>query len=219
MSKTVVGPVPVEMGPMEKKLVAYLNNEIKKLGAMTDKISLLTNPETLLELPTQIKYLRDKNLTFVESHTELCLAFEQLNLEFLPRLMQEANLAIANNQGKIAKLHKTLKTQPNKDINPVCKRLDHLQDNLLSSIRQDLITEVRVYNQQETRNLASMMDKKFDLLFVKLDNIKSKPQVDLPVLNQDLDTIKRDISYLRENTSHHLASSDHQTFFLPDGAI
>ncbi|KAH9448785.1 hypothetical protein Pst134EA_028082 [Puccinia striiformis f. sp. tritici] len=29
MSKTVVGPVPVEMGPMEKKFVYYLNSEIK----------------------------------------------------------------------------------------------------------------------------------------------------------------------------------------------
>ncbi|POW10744.1 hypothetical protein PSHT_08656 [Puccinia striiformis] len=108
MSKTVVGPVPVEMGPMEKKFVHYLNSEIKRLIALTDKLSVATNPETLLELSTQIKYLRDITFKIEQSQSKLCEIFEKSNLEFFPRLMQENNVALANTQREISKLSASL---------------------------------------------------------------------------------------------------------------
>ncbi|KAI9602946.1 hypothetical protein H4Q26_002254 [Puccinia striiformis f. sp. tritici PST-130] len=142
MSKTVVGPVPVEMGPMEKKFVHYLNSEIKRLIALTDKLSVATNPETLLELSTQIKYLRDITFKIEQSQSKLCEIFEKSNLEFFPRLMQENNVALANTQREISKLSASLNLHVEKNNVPSTEHLNSLQDNITSSIRQDLITEM-----------------------------------------------------------------------------
>ncbi|KAH9442346.1 hypothetical protein Pst134EB_028602 [Puccinia striiformis f. sp. tritici] len=51
-----------------------------------------------------------------------------------------------------------------------------------------------------------MIEDKFNKLFERLDTIENKLQADLPVLNHDIDIIKRDITYLRENTPHQIAS-------------
>ncbi|KAI7951607.1 hypothetical protein MJO28_007291 [Puccinia striiformis f. sp. tritici] len=206
MSKTVVGPVPVEMGPMEKKFVYYLNSEIKRLIALADKISVSTNPETLLELSTQIKYLRDITFKIEKSQSKLCEVFEKSNLEFFPRLMQENNVALANTQREISKLSASLNLHVEKNNAPSTEHLDSLQDNITSSIRQNLITEVRVHNQKDNRNLTTMIEDKFNKLFERLDTIENKLQTDLPVLNHDIGIIKRDITYLRENTPHQIAS-------------
>ncbi|KAH9447218.1 hypothetical protein Pst134EA_029253 [Puccinia striiformis f. sp. tritici] len=206
ISKTIVGPTPVEMGPMEKKFVHYLNSEIKRLIALAEKLSVATNPETLLELYTQIKYLRDITFKTEKSQTKLCEIFEKSNLEFFPRLMQENNVALANTQREISNLSASLNLPVEKNNVPSTEHLNSLQDNITSSIRQDLITEVRVHNQKDNRNLTTMIEDKFNKLFERLDTIENKLQADLPVLNHDIDIIKRDITYLRENTPHQIAS-------------
>ncbi|KAH9441245.1 hypothetical protein Pst134EB_029912 [Puccinia striiformis f. sp. tritici] len=206
ISKTIVGPTPVEMGPMEKKFVHYLNSEIKRLIALAEKLSVATNPETLLELSTQIKYLRDITFKTEKSQTKLCEIFEKSNLEFFPRLMQENNVALANTQREISNLSASLNLPVEKNNVPSTEHLNSLQDNITSSIRQDLITEVRVHNQKDNRNLTTMIEDKFNKLFERLDTIENKLQADLPVLNHDIDIIKRDITYLRENTPHQIAS-------------
>ncbi|KAI9623190.1 hypothetical protein H4Q26_014686 [Puccinia striiformis f. sp. tritici PST-130] len=142
ISKTIVGPTPVEMGPMEKKFVHYLNSEIKRLIALAEKLSVATNPETLLELSTQIKYLRDITFKTEKSQTKLCEIFEKSNLEFFPRLMQENNVALANTQREISNLSASLNLPVEKNNVPSTEHLNSLQDNITSSIRQDLITEI-----------------------------------------------------------------------------
>ncbi|KAI7943166.1 hypothetical protein MJO29_013010 [Puccinia striiformis f. sp. tritici] len=181
ISKTIVGPTPVEMGPMEKKFVHYLNSEIKRLIALAEKLSVATNPETLLELSTQIKYLRDITFKTEKSQTKLCEIFEKSNLEFFPRLMQENNVALANTQREISNLSASLNLPVEKNNVPSTEHLNSLQDNITSSIRQDLITEVRVHNQKDNRNLTTMIEDKFNKLFERLDTIENKLQADLPI--------------------------------------
>ncbi|KAH9454284.1 hypothetical protein Pst134EA_013406 [Puccinia striiformis f. sp. tritici] len=120
--------------------------------------------------------------------------------------MQENNVALANTQREISKLSASLNLHVEKNNAPSTEHLDSLQDNITSSIRQNLITEVRVHNQKDNRNLTTMIEDKFNKLFERLDTIENKLQTDLPVLNHDIGIIKRDITYLRENTPHQIAS-------------
>ncbi|KAI7940772.1 hypothetical protein MJO28_013057 [Puccinia striiformis f. sp. tritici] len=143
--------------------------------------TVATNPETLLELSTQIKYLRDITFKTEKSQTKLCEIFEKSNLEFFPRLMQENNVALANTQREISNLSASLNLPVEKNNVPSTEHLNSLQDNITSSIRQDLITEVRVHNQKDNRNLTTMIEDKFNKLFERLDTIENKLQADLPI--------------------------------------
>ncbi|POW20389.1 hypothetical protein PSHT_03587, partial [Puccinia striiformis] len=124
--------------------------------------------------------------TLVKKHLSVATNPETLLEVFSPPHAKN-NVALANTQREISKLSASLNLHVEKNNVPSTEHLNSLQDNITSSIRQDLITEVRVHNQKDNRNLTTMIEDKFNKLFERLDTIENKLQADLPALNHDID--------------------------------
>ncbi|KAI9610731.1 hypothetical protein KEM48_004796, partial [Puccinia striiformis f. sp. tritici PST-130] len=175
ISDQLSDPLPVQMGPLEKSLVYHLKKEIDKaLRALPHKLSICvilfriykTNQKELVNsLPKQ-------------SNESISDIFASLRIEIK----------------SLTDIASVLSQKPTPDNSAdIMEKLEQSEASILSNVKQDLITEVRVYVQKEVETLTTTVTTSFEGIMSQLRNMEQNSNDKFNNLQRDIVEIKKEI--------------------------
>ncbi|KAI9610036.1 hypothetical protein H4Q26_007030 [Puccinia striiformis f. sp. tritici PST-130] len=148
ISDQLSDPLPVQMGPLEKSLVYHLKKEIDKVSNLVKDIHGTSNPEGIESLTTQIKYLRDTVYNLQNKQKELVNSLPKQSNESISDIFASLRIEIKS----LTDIASVLSQKPTPDNSAdIMEKLEQSEASILSNVKQDLITEVRVYVQKKLK--------------------------------------------------------------------
>ncbi|KAI7940919.1 hypothetical protein MJO28_013204 [Puccinia striiformis f. sp. tritici] len=183
ISDQLSDPLPVQMGPLEKSLVSHLKKEIDKVSNLVKNIQGTPNPEGIESLTTQIKYLRDTVYNLQNKQKELINSLPKQSSESISDIFASLRIEIKSLTDIASVLSQTPTPENSADI---IEKLEQSEASIISNVKQDLITEVRVYVQKEVESLATTVTTGFEVEIrkeiISVDNrvAKAESTRDLP---------------------------------------
>ncbi|KAI7938412.1 hypothetical protein MJO28_015332 [Puccinia striiformis f. sp. tritici] len=190
ISDQLSDPLPVQMGPLEKSLVSHLKKEIDKVSNLVKNINGTSNPESIESLTTQIKYLRDTVYNLQNKQKELISSLPKQNNEPISDIFASLRIEIKS----LTDIASVLSQKPTPDNSAdIIKKLEQSEASILSNIKQDLITEVRLYVQKEVETLTTTVTTSFEGIMSQLRNMKQNSNDKFNDLQRDIVEIKKEI--------------------------
>ncbi|KAI9624563.1 hypothetical protein H4Q26_016792 [Puccinia striiformis f. sp. tritici PST-130] len=174
ISDQLSDPLPVQMGPLEKSLVSHLKRR-------------LTNIESLT---TQIKYLRDTVYNLQNKQKELINSLPKQSNESISDVFASLRIEIKS----LTDIASVLSQKPTPDNSAdIMEKLEQSEASILSNVKQDLITEVRVYVQKEVETLTNTVTTSFEGIMSQLRNMEQNSNDKFNNLQRDIVEIKKEI--------------------------
>ncbi|KAI9613590.1 hypothetical protein H4Q26_010200 [Puccinia striiformis f. sp. tritici PST-130] len=190
ISDQLSDPLPVQMGPLEKSLVYHLKKEIDKVSNLVKDIHGTSNPEGIESLTTQIKYLRDTVYNLQNKQKELVNSLPKQSNESISDIFASLRIEIKS----LTDIASVLSQKPTPDISAdIMEKLEQSEASILSNVKQDLITEVRVYVQKEVETLTTTVTTSFEGIMSQLRNMEQNSNDKFNHLQRDIVEIKKEI--------------------------
>ncbi|KAI9614014.1 hypothetical protein H4Q26_009868 [Puccinia striiformis f. sp. tritici PST-130] len=190
ISDQLSDPLPVQMGPLEKSLVYHLKKEIDKVSILVKDIHGTSNPEGIESLTTQIKYLRDTVYNLQNKQKELINSLPKQSNESISDVFASLRIEIKS----LTDIASVLSQKPTPDISAdIMEKLEQSEASILSNVKQDLITEVRVYVQKEVETLTTTVTTSFEGIMSQLRNMEQNSNDKFNHLQRDIVEIKKEI--------------------------
>ncbi|KAI7951629.1 hypothetical protein MJO28_007313 [Puccinia striiformis f. sp. tritici] len=190
ISDQLSDPLPVQMGPLEKSLVYHLKKEIDKVSILVKDIHGTSNPEGIESLTTQIKYLRDTVYNLQNKQKELVNSLPKQNNESISDIFASLRIEIKS----LTDIASVLSQKPTPDNSAdIIEKLEQSEASILSNVKQDLITEVRVYVQKEVETLTTTVTTSFEGIMSQLRNMEQNSNDKFNDLQHDIVEIKKEI--------------------------
>ncbi|KAI9618323.1 hypothetical protein KEM48_006776 [Puccinia striiformis f. sp. tritici PST-130] len=190
ISDQLSDPLPVQMGPLEKSLVYHLKKEIDKVSNLVKDIHGTSNPEGIESLTTQIKYLRDTVYNLQNKQKELVNSLPKQSNESISDIFASLRIEIKS----LTDIASVLSQKPTPDISAdIMEKLEQSEASILSNVKQDLITEVRIYVQKEVETLTTTVTTSFEGIMSQLRNMEQNSNDKFNHLQRDIVEIKKEI--------------------------
>ncbi|KAI9601378.1 hypothetical protein H4Q26_001196 [Puccinia striiformis f. sp. tritici PST-130] len=190
ISDQLSDPLPVQMGPLEKSLVYHLKKEIDKVSNLVKDIHGTSNPEGIESLTTQIKYLRDTVYNLQNKQKELVNSLPKQSNESISDIFASLHIEIKS----LTDIASVLSQKPTPDNSAdIMEKLEQSEASILSNVKQDLITEVRVYVQKEVETLTTTVTTSFEGIMSQLRNMEQNSNDKFNDLQRDIVEIKKEI--------------------------
>ncbi|KAI9628958.1 hypothetical protein H4Q26_018387 [Puccinia striiformis f. sp. tritici PST-130] len=190
ISDQLSDPLPLQMGPLEKSLVSHLKKEIDKVSNLVKNINGTSNPESIESLTTQIKYLRDTVYNLQNKQKELISSLPKQNNEPISDIFASLRIEIKS----LTDIASVLSQKPTPDNSAdIIEKLEQSEASILSNIKQDLITEVRLYVQKEVETLTTTVTTSFEGIMSQLRNMEQNSNDKFNDLQRDIVEIKKEI--------------------------
>ncbi|KAI9621723.1 hypothetical protein H4Q26_015489 [Puccinia striiformis f. sp. tritici PST-130] len=190
ISDQLSDPLPVQMGPLEKSLVSHLKKEIDKVSNLVKNINGTSNPESIESLTTQIKYLRDTVYNLQNKQKELISSLPKQNNKPISDIFASLRIEIKS----LTDIASVLSQKPTPDNSAdIIEKLEQSEASILSNIKQDLITEVRLYVQKEVETLTTTVTTSFEGIMSQLRNMEQNSNDKFNDLQRDIVEIKKEI--------------------------
>ncbi|KAI9601651.1 hypothetical protein H4Q26_001483 [Puccinia striiformis f. sp. tritici PST-130] len=190
ISDQLSDPLPVQMGPLEKSLVHHLKKEIDKVSNLVKDIHGTSNPEGIESLTTQIKYLRDTVYNLQNKQKELVNSLPKQSNESISDIFASLRIEIKS----LTDIASVLSQKPTPDNSAdIMEKLEQSEASILSNVKQDLITEVRVYVQKEVETLTTTVTTSFEGIMSQLRNMEQNSNDKFNDLQRDIVEIKKEI--------------------------
>ncbi|KAI7959262.1 hypothetical protein MJO28_003053 [Puccinia striiformis f. sp. tritici] len=190
ISDQLSDPLPVQMGPLEKSLVSHLKKEIDKVSNLVKNINGTSNPESIESLTTQIKYLRDTVYNLQNKQKELINSLPKQSNESISDVFASLRIEIKS----LTDIASVLSQKPTPDNSAdIMEKLEQSEASILSNVKQDLITEVRVYVQKEVETLTNTVTTSFEGIMSQLRNMEQNSNDKFNNLQRDIVEIKKEI--------------------------
>ncbi|KAI9610149.1 hypothetical protein H4Q26_007148 [Puccinia striiformis f. sp. tritici PST-130] len=190
ISDQLSDPLPVQMGPLEKSLVYHLKKEIDKVSILVKDIHGTSNPEGIESLTTKIKYLRDTVYNLQNKQKELVNSLPKQNNESISDIFASLRMEIKS----LTDIASVLSQKPTPDNSAdIMEKLEQSEASILSNVKQDLITEVRVYVQKEVETLTTTVTTSFEGIMSQLRNMEQNSNDKFNDLQRDIVEIKKEI--------------------------
>ncbi|KAI9628252.1 hypothetical protein H4Q26_018137 [Puccinia striiformis f. sp. tritici PST-130] len=190
ISDQLSDPLPVQMGPLEKSLVSHLKKEIDKVSNLVKNINGTSNPESIESLTTQIKYLRDTVYNLQNKQKELINSLPKQSNESISDVFASLRIEIKS----LTDIASVLSQKPTPDNSAdIMEKLEQSEASILSNVKQDLITEVRVYVQKEVETLTNTVTTSFGGIMSQLRNMEQNSNDKFNNLQRDIVEIKKEI--------------------------
>ncbi|KAI7938882.1 hypothetical protein MJO28_014461 [Puccinia striiformis f. sp. tritici] len=190
ISDQLSDPLPVQMGPLEKSLVYHLKKEIDKVSNLVKDIHGTSNPEGIESLTTQIKYLRDTVYNLQNKQKELVNSLPKQSNESISDIFASLRIEIKS----LTDIASVLSQKPTPDNSAdIMEKLEQSEASILSNVKQDLITEVRVYVQKEVETLTTTVTTSFEGIMSQLRNMEQNSNDKFNNLQRDIVEIKKEI--------------------------
>ncbi|KAI7942667.1 hypothetical protein MJO28_012694 [Puccinia striiformis f. sp. tritici] len=190
ISDQLSDPLPVQMGPLEKSLVYHLKKEIDKVSNLVKDIHVTSNPEGIESLTTQIKYLRDTVYNLQNKQKELVNSLPKQSNESISDIFASLRIEIKS----LTDIASVLSQKPTPDNSAdIMEKLEQSEASILSNVKQDLITEVRVYVQKEVETLTTTVTTSFEGIMSQLHNMEQNSNDKFNDLQRDIVEIKKEI--------------------------
>ncbi|KAI9617821.1 hypothetical protein H4Q26_012685, partial [Puccinia striiformis f. sp. tritici PST-130] len=190
ISDQLSDPLPVQMGPLEKSLVSHLKKEIDKVSNLVKNIHGTSNPESIESLTTQIEYLRDTVYNLQNKQKELINSLPKQENNLVPDMITSLRIEIKSLTDITSVLSQTPTSSNSADV---LEKLEQSEASILSNVKQDLITEVRVYVQKEVESLASTVTTSFEGIMTQLRSMEQNNNEKFNSLQRDIVEIKKEI--------------------------
>ncbi|KAI7938370.1 hypothetical protein MJO28_015290 [Puccinia striiformis f. sp. tritici] len=190
ISDQLSDPLPVQMAPLEKSLVSHLKKEIDKVSNLVKYIQGTPNPESIESLTTQIKYLRDTVYNLQDKQKELINSLPKQNNESISDIFASLRIEIKS----LTDIASVLSQAPTPDNSAdVLEKLEQSEASIISNVKQDLITEVRVYVRKEVETLTTTVTTSFEGIMTQLRNMEQIDNDKFNALQQDIVDIRKEI--------------------------
>ncbi|KAI7959261.1 hypothetical protein MJO28_003052 [Puccinia striiformis f. sp. tritici] len=165
ISDQLSDPLPVQMGPLEKSLVSHLKKEIDK-------------------------YLRDTVYNLQNKQKELINSLPKQSNESISDVFASLRIEIKS----LTDIASVLSQKPTPDNSAdIMEKLEQSEASILSNVKQDLITEVRVYVQKEVETLTNTVTTSFEGIMSQLRNMEQNSNDKFNNLQRDIVEIKKEI--------------------------